>query len=97
MTYFSSTGWESWGLSSQPVVPDLMPLLMDDDLLLEDSAGPRATTVINRWAQELPANGCPAPESWETYVRVARDWTVFLADRSIQLFDNRAELRRGLA
>ncbi|GGZ42974.1 hypothetical protein [Streptomyces bluensis] len=97
MTYFSWTSWESWGLSSQPVIPDLVPLLIDDDLHLEDSAGPRVTTVINRCAQELPANGCPAPESWEAYVRVARDWTVFLADHGIQLFDNRAELRRGLS
>jgi hypothetical protein len=97
MTFFSSATWESWGLSSQPVIPDRMPILLDDDLLFEDSAGPRVTTVINRWAQELPANGCPAPNSRETYVRVMRDWTLFLASRGIQLFDSRRELRRGLS
>lgn len=97
MTFFSSATWESWGLSSQPVIPDRMPILLDDDLLFEDSAGPRVTTVINRWAQELPANGCPAPNSWETYVRVVRDWTLFLASRGIHLFGSRRELRRGLS
>lgn len=97
MTYFSSTGWESWGLASRPVISDLMPVLIDDDLLFEDATGPRATTVINRWLQELPGNGCPAPESWETYARVARDWTVFLAERVIRLFDTRSQLKRGLS
>ncbi|WP_406326927.1 hypothetical protein [Streptomyces sp. NBC_00203] len=44
-------------------------------------------------AQELPANGCPAPNSRETYVRVVRDWTLFLASLGIQLFDSSSELR----
>ncbi|WP_338933451.1 hypothetical protein WEB32_34125 [Streptomyces netropsis] len=74
-----------------------MPVLFDNDLHFEDEAGPRPTTVLNRWLQELPALGCPAPESWETYARAARDWTVFLAKRGIRLFDNRAELKRGLS
>ncbi|MBH1934970.1 site-specific integrase [Streptomyces sp. AV19] len=97
MTYFSPTGWESWGLSSQPTVPERMPVLIDEDLRFEDAAGPRTTTVLNQWLQELPALGCPAPESWETYARVARDWTVFLAERGIHLFDTRAQLKRGLS
>ncbi|WP_405690720.1 hypothetical protein [Streptomyces sp. NBC_00057] len=58
-----------------------MPLFIDDDLLFEDDAGPRITVVLNRWTQELPANGCKSPESWETYARFARDWTVLLAPR----------------
>ncbi|MFI1584676.1 site-specific integrase [Embleya sp. NPDC020630] len=97
MTYFSPTGWESWGLSNRPTIPELMPVLVDEDLRFEDAAGPRATTVLNRWLQELPVLGVPAPESWETYARVARDWTVFLAERGILLFDTRKELRRGLS
>jgi hypothetical protein len=97
MIFFSSAGWESWGLASKPVIPDRMPVLVDDDLLFEDGACPRITTVLNRWLQELPGNGCKSPNSWEAYARIARDWTVFLGERGIQLFDSRAELRRGLS
>jgi integrase len=97
MIYFSSAGWESWGLSSRPVIPDRMPVLLDDDLCFEDAAGPRPTVAVNRWLQELPGSGCPSVESWEYYARTARDWLVFLAERGIGLFDTRAELKRGLS
>lgn len=29
---FSSAGWESWDVRTRPVIPDGMPVLVDDDL-----------------------------------------------------------------
>lgn len=89
MTFFSPTGWESWGLSSRPTIPERMPVLIDEDLHFEDAAGSRPTTVLNRWLQELPALGCPAPNSWETYARVARDWQT-TADTKVTTLPRRA-------
>ena len=91
--FFTSQGWESWDLSDRPVVPEGMPILIDDDLLFEDDRGPRSSTVVNRWLRELPVSGCPAPRSWATYARVVRDWAVFGAEHGVGLFDGREQLR----
>jgi hypothetical protein len=49
LNFFSSCGWQEWDVERQPLVPEGMPALVDDDLLFEDSpAAPRATTVVNR-------------------------------------------------
>jgi hypothetical protein len=45
--YFSSAGWEEWGLYERPVIREAMPVLIDEDLCFEDSAGPRPTVVMN--------------------------------------------------
>jgi len=37
MTLFSSAGWEAWDLGHRPVIPERMPVLIDDDLLLDPS------------------------------------------------------------
>jgi hypothetical protein len=29
---FSSRGWESWGLEHRPLIPERMPVLIDEDL-----------------------------------------------------------------
>lgn len=34
--FFSSEGWQSWGLGSQPLIPERMPVLIDDDFLFAD-------------------------------------------------------------
>ncbi len=39
MNLFSSRGWESWDLEHHPLIPERMPVLIDDDLLLEDGPG----------------------------------------------------------
>ena len=91
--FFTSRGWESWDVSRRPVLPEEMPVLVDDDLLFEDEDGPRPTTVVNRWLRGLPASGCPAPRSWVVYARVLRDWAVFGAERGVGLFDGRDGLR----
>ncbi|MET8517499.1 hypothetical protein [Streptomyces sp. NPDC005077] len=41
--FSSSAGWESWGLSGKSKIPEAMAFLVDDDLLLEDGRGLRAT------------------------------------------------------
>jgi hypothetical protein len=60
------------------VIPEGMPVLIDDDLLFEDGlAAPRPAAVINRWLRLLPASGAPAPSSWENYARAVKEWTEF--------------------
>ncbi|MEV5787621.1 hypothetical protein ACGFWD_44955 [Streptomyces sp. NPDC048448] len=46
LTFYSSEGWESWGLSGKPTIPEGMAFLVDDDLLFEDGRGVRATAVV---------------------------------------------------
>ena len=98
LSYFSSHGWESWDVTSRPLIPERMPVLVDDDLCFEDGAGaPRPTTVVNRWLRELPASGCPAPGSWESYARVLLEWMRFLDEHGVALFDSRARLKGALS
>jgi hypothetical protein len=64
LSFFSSRGWESWDLGHRPLIPERMPVLVDDDLLFEDGPGePRPSVAVNRWLRELPASGCPAPRT----------------------------------
>jgi len=75
-----------------------MPFLIDDDLLLEDGpAGPRPASVVNRWLRELPASGAQAPSSWENYARAVKEWTEFLTEHDVGLFDSRDRLKAGLS
>ncbi|HTT49777.1 MAG TPA: hypothetical protein VMH35_00040, partial [Streptosporangiaceae bacterium] len=74
-----------------------MPVLVDDDLLFEDGPGaPRPAVAVNRWLRELPASGCPAPGSWESYARVVKGWSEFLALHGVSLFDSRERLKAAL-
>ncbi len=67
------------GRRGGPLVPEGMPVLVDDDLLFEDWPGcPRPAAVVNRWLRELPACGVPAPRSWAAYARAVKDWVEFL-------------------
>jgi hypothetical protein len=36
LNFFSSRGWESWGLERRPLIPERMPVLIDGDLRFED-------------------------------------------------------------
>jgi hypothetical protein len=53
MTFFTSVGWESWDVEARPVIPDRIPVLVDDDLLFDDGGGPRPCVPVNRWLREL--------------------------------------------
>ena len=88
LSFFSSQGWESWDIERRPLLPERMPVLVDDDLRFEDGPGaPRPVTVVNRWLRELPASGCPAPGSWESYARAVREWAEFLDGHGIGVLD----------
>jgi integrase len=98
MSFFSSRGWQSWDVEHRPVIPEGMPFLVDDDLLLEDGpAAPRSASVVNRWLRELPASGAPAPSSWESYARAVKEWAEFLTEHGVGLFDTRDRLKAGLS
>ncbi|HEV2633808.1 MAG TPA: hypothetical protein VGX23_01605 [Actinocrinis sp.] len=96
-TFYSSVGWESWGLDGRPVIPDGMPILVDDDLLFEGARGPRSTVVANQWLRELPVSGCPAAKSWKYYAQVLRSWMEFIEEHNVALFDERARLKSALS
>ncbi|MFF7642942.1 hypothetical protein [Streptomyces canus] len=97
MIFFSSKGWKSWGLSGRPVISELMPVLVDDDLLFEDERGVRDTVAINAWLRWLPLDATPPPNSWKFYGRTLREWCEFLATLGIGVFDERARLKDALS
>ncbi|BCJ51868.1 hypothetical protein Asp14428_33430 [Actinoplanes sp. NBRC 14428] len=98
LTFFSARGWQSWDVEHRPLIPEGMPVLIDEDLRFEDGpAAPRPTMVVNRWLRELPASGAPAASSWETYARVVKDWSEFLAVHGVGLFESRERLKAGLS
>ncbi|MFE3526502.1 site-specific integrase [Streptomyces sp. NPDC059161] len=98
LSFFSSRGWESWDVEHRPLIPEGMPVLVDDDLRFEDGpAAPRPTAMVNRWLRELPASGAPAPSSWENYARAVKEWIEFLAEHGVELFDSRERLKAGLS
>lgn len=97
MILFEVQGWESWNVDRRPVTPDGMPVLIDDDLVLEDASGPRPAALVNRWLRELPSSGCSSPSSWPTYGRALRAWIEFLTERGIELFDTRPQLKAALS
>jgi site-specific recombinase XerD len=98
LSYFSSQDWQSWDVERRPVIPEGMPVLIDDDLLFEDGpAAPRPASVVNQWLRLLPASGAPAPSSWENYARAVKEWTEFLVEHGIGLFDARDRLKAGLS
>jgi hypothetical protein len=49
LTFFSSSGWESWDGTGRPVIPERMPVLVDDDLRFDDEDGARPAVTVNRW------------------------------------------------
>jgi integrase len=98
LIFFSSQGWESWDVERRPLIPERMPVLVDEDLRFEDGPGmPRPTVAVNRWLRELPASGAPAPNSWENYARAVREWMEFLAEHGVGLFESRDRLKLGLS
>ena len=98
LTFFSSRGWESWDIASRPLVPERMPVLVDDDLLFEDGPGaPRPVVAVNRWLREASGERVPVrPVRGESYARVLKEWAEFLAGHGVGLFDSRERLKLAL-
>jgi site-specific recombinase XerD len=98
LTFFSAQGWESWDIAHRPLIPEQMPVLIDDDLRFEGGPGaPRPTVAVNQWLRELPVSGVPAPGSWERYARALKAWMEFLPQHDVGLFDTRERLKLGLS
>jgi integrase len=97
VVFFSVVGWESWAVESRPVIPEGMPVLLDEDLRFEDEAGARPAVAVNRWLRELPSSGCPSPRSWRYYARVLRSWVEFLGEHGVGVFDVRERLKAALS
>jgi integrase len=95
--FFSSEGWERWGLGQRPLIRERMPVLVDEDLRFEDAVGVRPVAVMNRWLRELPVSGAPAPKTWRTYAQVLKGWSEFLEERRIPVFADRPRLRDALS
>lgn len=97
LSFFSSRGCESWDVEHRPLIPERMPVLIDNDLRFEDGPGePRPTVAVNRWLRGLPSSGCPAPSSWASYARVVKAWMEFLAEHGVGLFCSRERLKYAL-
>jgi integrase len=98
LSFFSSRGWESWEVECRPLIPERMPVLVDEDLRFEDGPGAlRPTVAVNRWLRELPASGAPAPNTWEVYARAVKEWMEFLARHGVGVFESRERLKLGLS
>jgi hypothetical protein len=94
LSFYESQGFESWEVEHRPVIPERMPLLVDDDLKFEDGPGAqRPTAAVNRWLRELPSSGSPAPKTWAYYARVLKAWMEFCSSRGVSLFDTRERLK----
>ncbi|MGW5155767.1 tyrosine-type recombinase/integrase [Nonomuraea wenchangensis] len=74
-----------------------MPVLIDEDLVLEENGRTRPATVANQWLRELPVSGAPAPRTWRVYADAVRQWLEFLAARVVDPFGERVELRGALS
>jgi hypothetical protein len=85
------------GRKVEPLIPERMPVLIDDDLRFEDASGPRASVVANAWLRELPISGVPAWRSWWAYARALVPWLDFLQRHGVDPFGDRDELRAVLA
>lgn len=97
LSFFSAQGWESWNVERRPLIPERMPVLLDEDLRFEDGPGaPRPAAAVNGWLRELPASGAPAAASWESYARAVKEWMEFLAEHGVGLFDSRERLKHAL-
>jgi hypothetical protein len=55
-----------WDVERRPLIPERMPVLVDDDLRFEDApSAVRASVAVNRWLRELPAGGVHGHETSE--------------------------------
>ncbi|PJN37420.1 integrase [Streptomyces sp. CB02959] len=97
LIFYSPSEWDTWGLSRRPLIPEGMPVLIDEDLVLEESGRPRPAAVANVWFRELPVSGAPARRTWKTYAQAVRAWLEFLADRGVDPFGERNEVRAALS
>jgi integrase len=97
LIFFSAKDWKSWGLGHRPLIPEGMPVLVDEDLVFEDRGVLRPAAVANLWLRELPISGAPAQNTWKSYAQALRNWFEFLTTVNVQPFSGRTTLRAALA
>ncbi|MFE3860594.1 site-specific integrase [Streptomyces goshikiensis] len=97
LTFYRSNDWATWGLGRQPLIPEGMPILIDEDLLLEENGNLRPAAVANLWLRELPVSGAPGRLTWKAYAQALRSWLEFLAERGVAPFADHDELRSALS
>ena len=95
--HYDSKGWEGWDIRAVPLIPDGMPILVDDDLRFEDRNVCRPATVMSRWLRELPVSGASSPRTWQAYAAVLKGWAEFLAARGVDVFADRCDLRDAVS
>jgi len=95
--HYMSGGWEGWDVRAMPLIPDGMPILVDDDLRFEDGNVRRPAVVMSRWLRELPVSGASSPRTWRVYAGVLKGWAEFLAGRGVDVFADRHELRDAVS
>lgn len=66
-----------------------MPFLIADDGV--------PTRVVNRWLRSLPISGAPAPKTWVAYASDMKSWVCFLRERTLDVVDDPAELKKAVA
>jgi hypothetical protein len=61
ITLYSSGGWESWDVAQRPVMPEGMPVLIDDDLRFDDGGVARPSRTPERpgWQSCPPRRRTP--------------------------------------
>lgn len=94
---FKPQGWEQWDVSSRPLIREDMPVLIDDDLKLEDRGNARLCEIVNRWLRTLPTTGAHSKHTWWSYARTLRTWLEFLETRDTHLLDDRPRLQEALS
>ncbi|MFD9690190.1 site-specific integrase [Kitasatospora sp. NPDC059088] len=97
LIFFKPNQWESWDLGRRPLIPEGMPVLVDDDLEFEASGALRPAAVANLWLRELPVSGAPAQKTWKSYAQALRSWLEFLAAAGVDPFGDREEVRKALS
>ncbi|MEY9840502.1 site-specific integrase [Streptacidiphilus sp. EB103A] len=97
LIFFNAADWESWGLDGRPLIPQGMPILVDDDLVFEEAGTLRPAAVANLWFRELPLNGARGQKTWKSYAQAVRSWMEFLATVNVAPFGERATLRAALS
>ncbi|MBK3627463.1 site-specific integrase [Streptomyces sp. MBT49] len=97
LIFYSPNEWDTWGLGRRPLIPEGMPVLIDEDLVLEEAGKLRPAAVANSWFRELPISGAPAVRTWKAYAQAVRSWLEFLDDRGVDPFGERDEIRAALS
>ncbi|MFH9944402.1 tyrosine-type recombinase/integrase [Streptomyces murinus] len=97
LIFYSPSEWDTWSLGRRPLIPEGMPVLVDEDLVLEEGGKLRPAAVANLWFRELPISGAPARRTWKTYAQGVRSWLEFLAERGVDPLSERDDLRAALS